>query len=322
MSRDSLNHFDHETNARNHPKFKALRVTYGWEGVGRFWALNEMIGGSTEAKLDLTKKVFRATAADELTLSIAEFDAFIAFLADPNECGLVKFKDGILTTDKTQENWKSLQLYREKDKARKVKKQIPTENDRIPTETGSIPTENSDFPSETGPSSVKLSSVKYSNKNLPQDGETPPVDNEDNFFEPEEPEFDPSPPAEPEFDPKPLPKLAIPKSLKFSAKELLELRTAAGDLVQELLDTYSRKKLQHGYRYANDWAAIKDFTAKAGGIRQWLDQANGKATSEPTQGRVIPDARETRDLLAERFTGERINLEELETLLVRPVRSG
>jgi hypothetical protein len=137
MKRD-LPFFSHDNNARNHPKMRALIAQFGWAGYGQFWALNEMISQACEARLDLSKKINRAATAGELRMSPDQFDAFLAFLSDP-EYDLVNLQDGILTTDRTQEDYELVRKSRERDRSRKV----PPKG--IPAENGEIATENADF---------------------------------------------------------------------------------------------------------------------------------------------------------------------------------
>lgn len=103
--KNDLPYFTHDNDARNHPKMKALRARFGWTGYGQFWALNEMIAGAQEARLDLSRKVVRASVACELGMTSDALDDLLRFLADPDECGLVHYVDGILTTDRTQEDY-------------------------------------------------------------------------------------------------------------------------------------------------------------------------------------------------------------------------
>ena len=82
--KEDLPYFSHDNDASEHPKFKALRARYGavegWAAVGRFWALNEAVARSKGARLDLSKKVNRATMAVDLGLSLSDFDGFLSFL--------------------------------------------------------------------------------------------------------------------------------------------------------------------------------------------------------------------------------------------------
>ncbi len=112
--KNNLPYFQHDNDARSHPKFGALRARFGWEGCGRFWALNEMIAAAEECRLDLSRPLLRNSTASRLDLSPDEFEAFLAFLSDPNQCGLVHYQDGVLSTQRTQEDYARVKSNREK----------------------------------------------------------------------------------------------------------------------------------------------------------------------------------------------------------------
>lgn len=99
----ALSFFDHDTDAHNNEKMQALIAVYGWEGYGRFWALNEKIARSTDAVLDLSAKVKMVSTAVSLGMALEDFKAFVMFLSDSNECGLVKNDGWKLTTARVQE---------------------------------------------------------------------------------------------------------------------------------------------------------------------------------------------------------------------------
>jgi hypothetical protein len=103
--KDDLPYFSHDNDSRNHPKMKALRARYGWTGYGQFWALNEMIAGSSFARLDLGRKVVRSATACELGMTTDALDDLLSFLSDPDECGLIHYENGVVTTDRTHENF-------------------------------------------------------------------------------------------------------------------------------------------------------------------------------------------------------------------------
>lgn len=113
--------FSHDNNARNHPKMKALRAQFGPSGYGQFWMLNEMIAEAEEARLDLTKRVNKGAAAGELGMDYDQFDAFLAFLSDP-EIDLINYSEGIVTTDRTTEDYARVKVEREAAQARKSRK--------------------------------------------------------------------------------------------------------------------------------------------------------------------------------------------------------
>jgi hypothetical protein len=111
--KDGLKYFSHDSSATSHPKMKALRSRYGWDGYGRFWALNEMIASAPKARLDLSRKINKMAAADDLGMTVEEFEAFIDFLADP-EIDLINREDGIIWTDMTAENYDHAEAERDR----------------------------------------------------------------------------------------------------------------------------------------------------------------------------------------------------------------
>jgi len=56
----------------------------------------------------------RSHIALEIGLAAEAFETFLAFLADPEQCGLVHLDDGILTTERTQEDLAKVQQMRKK----------------------------------------------------------------------------------------------------------------------------------------------------------------------------------------------------------------
>jgi hypothetical protein len=113
--KDNLPWFSHDSDARKHPKMKALVTQYGAAGYGWFWMLNEAIAGSPEAKLDLSRRVNRLALAQDMGLSGEKLDEFIAFLSDP-DIDLVTNSGGILTTDRTREDHGRIVKKRQKDR--------------------------------------------------------------------------------------------------------------------------------------------------------------------------------------------------------------
>jgi len=120
--KNDLPYFSHDNDAHNHPKMRALRARFGWTGYGQFWALNEIVAAAPECKLDLGRKVVRASVACELGLTPDGFEDFLTFLADPDECGLINYAGGIVTTDRTQEDYQRVAPLRQKARDRWVKK--------------------------------------------------------------------------------------------------------------------------------------------------------------------------------------------------------
>lgn len=100
--KNNIDFYKHYANADQHPKFKMLRVEYGWAGEGMFWALNNRIAVSENCLLDINKKYIKSGVAADLGLSSDEFDRFIMFLLE--DCELIFEKtQGIISTDIIQE---------------------------------------------------------------------------------------------------------------------------------------------------------------------------------------------------------------------------
>jgi len=137
--KNDLPFFSHDNDARNHPKMKALRAQYGPSGYGLFWMLNEMIAQAENARLDLSKKINRTATAGELGMTLEQFDAFLAFLSDP-DYDLVNYADGILTTDRTQADYVAVAASREKNHEKYERRK------QGPGKTEDSPGENSDSP--------------------------------------------------------------------------------------------------------------------------------------------------------------------------------
>ena len=112
--KNNLEYYQHYAQADQHPKFKALRVKYGWQGEGRFWALNNRIAISEMCILDLGQPRNKASVASDLGLSIPKFDEFIEFLSS-DHCDLLDhLGDGRYTTDVLQENLQAVTVQRSK----------------------------------------------------------------------------------------------------------------------------------------------------------------------------------------------------------------
>jgi len=78
-----------------------------------------MIGRADGCRLDLSKPFIRCSIAEKLGMTLTEFDELIAFLADPGLCDLLHNDDGILWTDRTEEELKVAVKAREADYRRK-----------------------------------------------------------------------------------------------------------------------------------------------------------------------------------------------------------
>jgi hypothetical protein len=153
--KDNLPYFSHDNNAHRHPKMKALIAEYGYEGYGRFWALNERIAESPGAYIDISRKVNRLDLAQELGMSGPELDKFLDFLSDP-EIDLINLEGGKITTDRITENYQYTMEKLEKGRNRKKDKKNPPEKDEIPPESDEIPPEDREIPAENDTNETKL----------------------------------------------------------------------------------------------------------------------------------------------------------------------
>lgn len=116
--KNNLEYYQHYAVADQHPKFKTLRVKYGWQGEGRFWALNNRIALSDNCQLDLSKERNRGSIASDLGLSLPKFDEFIQYLSSDACALLTHVGDQIYTTDILQENLVKINETREAAKSR------------------------------------------------------------------------------------------------------------------------------------------------------------------------------------------------------------
>jgi len=133
--KDNLPYFSHDNNARRHPKMKALIAEFGYEGYGRFWALNERIAESSGAYIDISKKVNKLDLAQELGFKGEDLDRFLSFLADP-EIDLINIDGNRITTDRITEifekTMESREGERDRKKGKKGKSGFPCGNNDIP----------------------------------------------------------------------------------------------------------------------------------------------------------------------------------------------
>ena len=113
--KQNIEFYPHYATSDQHAKFKMLRVQFGWEGEGKFWALNNRIALSEGCCLDISKKYNKAALASDLNFTLNKFDEFVNFLK--NDCELIKTcGNGAITTDIIQETFGK--VMQERDKAR------------------------------------------------------------------------------------------------------------------------------------------------------------------------------------------------------------
>lgn len=114
--KNNLDWYRHQVVAHRNWKFKHLRIVQGWEGEGKFWALNNMIAESEYAKLDLRNPIrFNSVAAD---LDFTP-DQFTKFLLELTGVTLIENDNGIYTTKDTQEDFLNLDETRAYHRERK-----------------------------------------------------------------------------------------------------------------------------------------------------------------------------------------------------------
>ena len=160
--KNNIDYYRHSAVSDQHPKFKMLRNRYGWEGEGKFWALNNRIAQAENCCLNISKKYNKASIANDLDFKTEEFEEFIEFLI--NECELLDETEDGLTTDTVQENFLNVS---EKRRINKVGYQnrhkiglSETLSDSDPDDSGNQNSESEIQQSENIQSKVKESKVK------------------------------------------------------------------------------------------------------------------------------------------------------------------
>lgn len=118
MKESKLSYYNHEVDSHHHWKFKRLRKKYGWEGEGKFWALNNLIAQSDKCLLDLSDENKLEQVATDLDFEKDEFLEYLNYLEI--NCKLVGKKDGNYITKSTQETLEVVEKAREADRIRKL----------------------------------------------------------------------------------------------------------------------------------------------------------------------------------------------------------
>ena len=111
--KQNLEFYQHFVGADQHPKFKMLRIKYGWAGDGKFWALNNKIAASEQCRIDTSKKYIMATIAADLEFTMPDLLEFIEYLA--GDCELIIKENGFITTEIVQENFETVHKKRIKN---------------------------------------------------------------------------------------------------------------------------------------------------------------------------------------------------------------
>jgi len=161
--KDNLPYFSHDNNSRRHPKMKALIAEFGYEGYGRFWALNERIAETPSTYIDISRKVNKLDLANELGLDGDGLDKFLKFLSDP-EIDLININDNKISTDRITELFSRVseerEYERDKKRKKKGKEEIPEGKDNFPEGNKNFPDE---FPKEKDTDKIRSDKIR-SNK--------------------------------------------------------------------------------------------------------------------------------------------------------------
>lgn len=141
--KNNIDYYQHFADSHQHPKFKMLRIKYGWEGEGKFWALNNMIANSEECWLDLSRKFILADLLELFQIQADEFLEFIEYLV--SECELLIRDNDKITTSIIQEILETTNRKRKRERSRYDKNNsaddLPTENNILPAEKAILPTD-------------------------------------------------------------------------------------------------------------------------------------------------------------------------------------
>ena len=169
IMKENIEYYRHFSGADQHPKFEMLRAKYGWSGDGKFWALNNRIALASNCVLDLSKKYVKASIANALDFTLAEFDQFVIYLLE--ECDLIIETELGITTNEVQENYVKVSEKRMRNKAGYVKNTIlkTAESSTKLAGTGIQPTGMQIQPSENIQSKVKETKVNKSKVNKRDD---------------------------------------------------------------------------------------------------------------------------------------------------------
>jgi hypothetical protein len=96
----------------------------------RFWALNGIIGEADSGKIDLNKKGEKAVIARKIDLNVKELEEFITVLHE--EAELIRKENGVITTDRVQEDLSRANGLREKRRERyEPKKNVSQDNQEL-----------------------------------------------------------------------------------------------------------------------------------------------------------------------------------------------
>ena len=158
--KNNISYYTHAADADTHWKFVALRRKFGWQGEGKFWALNNRIAKSEYCKLNLNdEELIEATAAT-LDFDPEEFIEYVGYL---KKVRLVIEEDGFITTEIVQECLEEVMGRREyqRERAKGGSKKSIVENEKSIVENPKSTIENANSIIENEQSKVKKSKEKY-----------------------------------------------------------------------------------------------------------------------------------------------------------------
>ena len=136
--KNDLPYFSHYNTTHDMPKMQALMAEFGMAGYGRYWILCEKIAASPNATLDISNRAIKLAVARALELCADEFDDFINFLSD-SDIELIKFENGIITTEQLIENYNRVSKKRQHDRSAYYSDDNPRSDLQIPSAKTSIP---------------------------------------------------------------------------------------------------------------------------------------------------------------------------------------
>lgn len=136
--KNNIEYFRHYTDSIENPKLITLRVKFGWEGDGRYWALLSIIARQEGCWLDLNQDYQSEAVAAQLNMVRAEFGELLEYLV---VSALVIRENNRITTPEMQETLKILNVEREKARQRKKKSsgEPRVENWRNEESSGELP---------------------------------------------------------------------------------------------------------------------------------------------------------------------------------------
>lgn len=115
LTLSTIDRFFHPASPVESPGMARLREKYGWDGVGRYWRLCEIIAGEDQGIFHPRDMRTIRRCISALDMTHAALDEFIAFLRD--ECGLLTVDEaGWLSTAEIRTSWTRASEKRRRDR--------------------------------------------------------------------------------------------------------------------------------------------------------------------------------------------------------------